>query len=66
LRDPLKSAIRIELEGRGLLPERTGYLDSNHIRSIYRELSFQFHPDRGGNVEAMKAINLFYERLTKR
>jgi hypothetical protein len=36
---------------------------TDKAKRIYRELSLMFHPDKGGNVEAMKAVNLFYERL---
>ena len=31
----------------------------------YREMSLRFHPDRGGSVEAMTAINVAAERLAK-
>jgi hypothetical protein len=33
------------------------------IRQWHREMALQFHPDRGGHVEAMRAINLGAERL---
>jgi len=33
------------------------------VSAVYRELAMKFHPDHGGNVEAMKAINLFKEKL---
>jgi len=35
----------------------------SEIHSIYRELSFKWHPDRGGNLQAMQAVNEFYARL---
>ena len=65
LREPLRSGVRQELEGRGLLDTKpsAGSLDLGAVQRIYRELSFEFHPDRGGNTEAMKALNLFYERV---
>jgi hypothetical protein len=67
LREPLKTFVVNEIEARGLIPARSsGTLDTSKVKSIYRELSLQFHPDRpGGTKEAMQAINLFYERLTK-
>jgi len=34
------------------------------IRSRYRELAFQFHPDRGGSLEKMREINIAYDRIT--
>lgn len=36
---------------------------TDKLKQIYRELCKMFHPDCGGNLEAQKAINLFYERL---
>ena len=33
------------------------------LRQWHREMVMKFHPDRGGNVEAMKAINIGVERL---
>ncbi|HWY87152.1 MAG TPA: hypothetical protein VNX28_10525 [Gemmataceae bacterium] len=33
------------------------------ITRWYRQMSLEFHPDRGGHVEAMKAINVGMERL---
>jgi hypothetical protein len=35
------------------------------VRTWYRQLSLEFHPDRGGSKEAMQAINEAYHRLTK-
>jgi uncharacterized protein (DUF3820 family) len=66
LREPLLSGVWMEFKERGLSADQkptAGGLDPGKVKSIYRELSLQFHPDRGGNTEAMKAINLFYERL---
>lgn len=66
LREPLKTHVFNELETRGLLPDHkltAGGLDLGRIKAVYRDLSLMFHPDRGGNTEAMKAINLFYERV---
>src|SRR5215472_105811 len=36
------------------------------IKSRYRELALQLHPDRGGSLESMKELNLAYGRLAKR
>jgi hypothetical protein len=65
LRDPLKTYVFNELEARGLIPARSsGTPEPNRVKAIYRELSLQFHPDRiGGDGEAQRALNLFYERL---
>lgn len=32
-------------------------------KKAYREVAIMFHPDKGGDVEAMKAINVFYDML---
>jgi hypothetical protein len=37
-----------------------------NIKSRYRELALQRHPDRGGSLESMKELNLAYGRLAKR
>jgi uncharacterized protein (DUF3820 family) len=69
LREPLLSGVWMEFKERGLTTDQrptTEGLDPDKVKTVYRELSFQFHPDRGGNTEAMKAINLFYERLKGR
>jgi len=69
LREPLAGCVWEELQERGLEPEplpTAGRLDPDKVRTFYRELSLMFHPDRGGDTEAMKAINLFYEKLTGR
>lgn len=34
------------------------------IRSRYRELALESHPDRGGSEEKMREINLAYEKLS--
>jgi hypothetical protein len=39
--------------------------DKSQIRKIYIQLSKKYHPDNGGNNEAMKAINDFYNELLK-
>ena len=33
------------------------------IRSWHRELAMRFHPDRGGSVAAMQAVNVAADRL---
>ena len=67
LREPLLSHVWEEMQERGLevdqRPTTAGGLNPDKVKAVYRELSLEFHPDRGGNTEAMKAINLFYERL---
>jgi len=35
------------------------------LRKTYKKLAFENHPDKGGDVEIMKAINNEYERLSK-
>jgi len=36
------------------------------LKAMYRKLTMQHHPDRGGNDEAMKAINNEYDELFPR
>lgn len=36
-----------------------------NIQSIYRQLCKKYHPDFGGNAEAMKAINEFMELIKR-
>lgn len=38
----------------------------NAIRTLYRELAMQFHPDRGGDVRKMQEINAQYHEALKR
>lgn len=33
------------------------------LKATYRLMAFKYHPDRGGNLEVMKLINLAYEFL---
>jgi hypothetical protein len=35
------------------------------LRNWYRGLALDYHPDRGGSVEAMQAINEAHDRLRK-
>jgi hypothetical protein len=61
---------RIKDEIEALVAFRPAAMDAHHFgidldkaRSIYRELSFQYHPDRGGSTSAMQALNTFYNAL---
>ena len=36
------------------------------IKSLYRKLAMQFHPDRGGDTATMQMINLEYHEMLKR
>ena len=39
-------------------------LSMERVKRAYRTLAMEFHPDRnGGNGEAMKGINAFYEAI---
>ena len=40
--------------------------DLDELKREYRKLAFQYHPDRGGDLETMKAINNAYEEAQKR
>lgn len=38
----------------------------DELRKKYRNLAFQYHPDKGGSTENMQEINNQYERLSKK
>lgn len=40
-----------------------GLTSAQEIRSRYKDLAKQYHPDKGGCVETMAAINNQYERV---
>lgn len=63
VKDPdLAEAIREEFATRyGLY--QTVEITSPLAKSIYYKLCKKYHPDHGGNGEAMKAINEFYDLL---
>jgi hypothetical protein len=61
---------------RRLIQRRLGLLDEPRqatpapdwqgaVQQWYRQLTLDFHPDRGGSTEAMQAINEAYDRLRK-
>lgn len=60
LRGPLKIAVSTVLAYR---PETHPVPAESEIKKIYRQLSFKYHPDRGGNTVAQQAINEFYSCL---
>jgi calcineurin-like phosphoesterase family protein len=35
------------------------------LKKEYRRLAFQFHPDRGGDLETMKVLNTEYDEMLK-
>ena len=37
----------------------------DYVKSTYYKMAMKHHPDHGGSVEAMKAINDFYQELKK-
>lgn len=39
--------------------------DEKSLKDIYKKLAIQNHPDRGGNVEMMKKVNVAYDLLKK-
>lgn len=42
-----------------------GELTRQQLKEIYKKLSLQNHPDKGGDVEKMQMINVAYEKLQK-
>jgi hypothetical protein len=60
---PLQAAVRRELQARnGSRP--SPQLDLQAVLKRWRgEMALKWHPDRGGDVRAMQAINDGYDRL---
>jgi hypothetical protein len=63
LREPLLSEVERVIYG---LPKASPAPSSEHIKEVYHDMAMKWHPDRGGSVEAMQAVNDFYERLKVR
>lgn len=67
LRPSLKAAVKAELERRSVNADesdRDPEIDLKQIADqMRRRLAMEFHPDRGGSHEAMKASNRAYEVL---
>jgi hypothetical protein len=71
IRPDLRAAVREELAdrfGRRPAPRRAG-LDpvafAAAVESIFRRLTLEFHPDRGGSTAAQQALNEFHERVRR-
>ena len=63
LHEAARSEIRRRVSGYEL---KTEALSMERVKRVYRTLAMEFHPDRnGGNGDAMKGINAFYEALNK-
>ena len=62
---PLQEPLLVEVR-RSLFPEVLEVVapERDKVRRVYYELSKRWHPDKGGNLQAMQAVNEFYERLT--
>jgi hypothetical protein len=58
LREPLRSEIA------SLLTPHTEPASPTIVQNIYHQLARKYHPDMGGNTEAMQAVNEFKELLT--
>jgi len=68
-RPDVREAVLLELRRRVSAYEAVYELDTKplsmeRVKRVYRTLAMEFHPDRnGGNGEAMKGINAFYEAI---
>jgi len=43
-----------------------GLNSPQEIKNMYRELAFEYHPDKGGKTEVMQEINTWYHRSLKK
>ena len=41
------------------------YNTIQEVKSAYKKLAFQYHPDKGGSTEIMQEINNEYDKLIK-
>lgn len=61
LREPLRSAVKAELERREWNqspdPLRSNTITTDIVNTWHRRMAVKFHPDKGGSHEAMKAVN---------
>jgi hypothetical protein len=57
LREPFKTAVRQEVAVRRNSGKPSAALALNVINAGYRKLAIQTHPDHGGAVDAMQALN---------
>ena len=39
---------------------------AEEVKAIYKKLAMKYHPDRGGDVEIMKAVNSLYDEYFER
>lgn len=63
LREPLQSEVTLALFGASYLSGMPEVIEPCKVKRIYRKLALKCYPDRGGSVQAMQAVNEFYERL---
>jgi uncharacterized protein (DUF3820 family) len=40
-------------------------IESEKVKNVYKKLCLKYHPDKGGNTEAMQAINDFRRMLNE-
>lgn len=61
----LQEAARREIQRRVSGYEYDEPFDRDVLRRLYRTLAMEHHPDKGGNGDIMKGINLFYEAMSE-
>lgn len=63
LRGLLEVEVARALLGPSYYDDTPQVIETGKVKKIYRELALKWHPDRGGSVSAMQAVNEFYELL---
>jgi hypothetical protein len=62
LREPLRSAVYRMTSAPTISDDQ---ISAEKVQTVYHRLARKYHPDLGGNVVAMQAINEFRELLSR-
>jgi predicted choloylglycine hydrolase len=59
-----KNPVKINLY-RNIIKNSFENIESEKVKNVYKKLCLKYHPDKGGNTEAMQAINDFRRMLNE-